>query len=41
MTLPAQYSKGTCRLKAIATDVHFWVPVVVLILGLTLLLVLR
>jgi hypothetical protein len=28
-------------LKAIATDVHFWVPVVVLLLGLTLLLVLR
>jgi hypothetical protein len=41
MTLPAQYSKGTCRLKAIATDVHFLVPVVVLFLGFMLLLVLR
>jgi hypothetical protein len=28
-------------LKAIATDVHFWVPVAVLIVGLALLLVLR
>jgi len=27
-------------LKAIATDVHFWVPVVVLILGFALLFVL-
>jgi hypothetical protein len=27
-------------LKAIVTDVHFWVPVVVLLLGVTLLLVL-
>ena len=28
-------------LKAIATDLHFWVPVVVLLVGLTLLLLLR
>jgi len=28
-------------LKAIATDVHFWVPVAVLILGFALLFVLR
>jgi len=28
-------------LKAIATDVHFWVPVVVLLIGLTLLFLLR
>ncbi len=28
-------------LKAIATDVHFWVPVAVLIAGITLLLVLK
>ena len=41
MTLPAQHSNGTGRLKAIATDLHFWVPVVVLLLGLTLLLTLR
>ncbi len=41
MTLPQQYPRSTRRLKAIATDVHFWVPVVVLFIGLTLLLVLR
>lgn len=41
MTLPAPYSNGTRRLKAIATDVHFWVPVAVLLIGLTLLIVLR
>ena len=41
MTLPAPNSKGTCRLKAIATDVHFWVPVGVLLIGLTLLFLLR
>ena len=34
-------SQGTSRLKAIATDVHFWVPVVVLFIGLTLLFLLR
>ena len=28
-------------LTAILTDVHFWVPVVVLILGTTLLMVMR
>lgn len=28
-------------LKAILTDVHLWVPVVVLILGITLLMALR
>jgi hypothetical protein len=28
-------------LKAIVTDVHFWVPAVVLLAGLTLLLLLR
>jgi len=28
-------------LKAIATDVHFWVPVAVLILGFALLFVLK
>jgi hypothetical protein len=28
-------------LKAIVTDVHFWVPVVVLIVGLSLLFTLR
>ena len=27
-------------LKAIATDAHFWIPVVVLVLGVTLLMVL-
>jgi hypothetical protein len=32
--------QGTLHLKAIATDVHFWVPVVVLLIGLTLLLLL-
>ena len=41
MTLPVQPPQGTRHLKAIATDVHFWVPVVVLLIGLTLLLVLR
>jgi hypothetical protein len=29
------------RIHAIATDVHFWIPVVVLVLGAMLLLVLR
>jgi hypothetical protein len=29
------------RLKAIATDLHFWVPVVVLMVGLALLLMLK
>jgi hypothetical protein len=33
--------QGTRHLKAIATDVHFWVPVVVLLIGLALLAVLR
>jgi hypothetical protein len=28
-------------LRAIVTDVHFWVPVAVLILGIALLLILR
>lgn len=28
-------------LRAVMTDVHFWVPVVVLVLGTALLLVLR
>jgi hypothetical protein len=28
-------------LKAVVTDVHFWVPVVVLVIGLALLLVLQ
>jgi hypothetical protein len=28
-------------LKAIATDVHFWVPIIVLLAGVTLLLLLR
>lgn len=41
MRLPVQAGKGTWRLKAIATDVHFWVPVIVLLLGLTLLLAIR
>jgi hypothetical protein len=40
MTLPVQPPQGTCRLKAIATDVHFWVPVVVLLVGITLLFLL-
>lgn len=40
MTLPAQPPNGPRRLRAITTDVHFWVPVIVLLLGLTLLLVL-
>ncbi|HXK01020.1 MAG TPA: translocated intimin receptor Tir [Verrucomicrobiae bacterium] len=29
------------KLRAIATDVHFWIPVVVLVLGTSLLLTLR
>jgi hypothetical protein len=29
------------RIHAVITDVHFWIPVVVLVLGATLLLVLR
>lgn len=33
-------SKRSC-LVAILTDVHLWVPVVVLILGITLLMTLR
>ena len=33
--------RGTLQLKAIATDVHFWVPIVVLLIGLTLLFLLR
>ena len=33
--------QGSYHLKAIATDVHFWVPVVVLLIGLTLLFLLR
>jgi hypothetical protein len=41
MTPPVQAGKGTWRLKAIATDVHFWVPVAVLLIGLTLLFLLR
>ncbi len=41
MTLPVQPPRGTGYLKAIATDAHFWVPVVVLLAGLTLLFVLR
>jgi hypothetical protein len=41
MTLPQQSPRSTRRLKAIATDVHFWVPVVVLLVGLTLLLLLK
>jgi hypothetical protein len=41
MTLPVQPSRGRRRLKAIATDVHFWVPVVVLLIGLTILFLLR
>jgi hypothetical protein len=41
MTLPAQPPRSTRRLKAIATDVHFWVPVAVLLIGLTLLFLLR
>jgi hypothetical protein len=28
------------RVQAVVTDVHFWIPVVVLLLGATLLLVL-
>jgi hypothetical protein len=28
------------RIRAVVTDVHFWIPVVVLVLGATLLLVL-
>jgi hypothetical protein len=41
MTLPAQHLRSTCHLRAIVTDVHFWVPVVVLLIGLTLLFLLR
>jgi hypothetical protein len=41
MTLPRPYPRSTRRLKAIATDVHFWVPVVVLLIGLTLLFLIR
>jgi len=41
MTPPVQPRQGAGRLTAIATDVHFWVPVVVLLLGLSLLLFLR
>jgi hypothetical protein len=41
MTLPVQPPQGIWHLKAILTDTHFWVPVVVLLVGLTLLLVLR
>jgi hypothetical protein len=41
MTLPVQHPRSTRRLKAIATDVHFWVPVVVLLIGLSLLIVLK
>jgi hypothetical protein len=41
MTLPVQHPRSTRRLKAIATDVHFWVPVAVLLIGLTLLFLLR
>ena len=41
MSLPVQPPQGTRHLKAIATDMHFWVPVAVLLIGLTLLLVLR
>ena len=41
MTLPVQHPRSTRHLKAIATDVHFWVPVVVLLMGLTLLFLLR
>jgi hypothetical protein len=40
MTLQVQHPRSTRRLKAIATDAHFWVPVVVLLVGLTLLLLL-
>jgi hypothetical protein len=29
------------RVNAVVTDVHFWIPVVVLVLGATLLLVLQ
>ena len=29
------------RVNAVLTDVHFWIPVVVLVLGAALLLVLR
>jgi hypothetical protein len=29
------------RVKAVITDVHFWIPVAVLLLGASLLLVLR
>ncbi|HTS67784.1 MAG TPA: translocated intimin receptor Tir [Terriglobia bacterium] len=29
------------KLRAIATDVHFWIPIAVLVLGTSLLLVLR
>ncbi len=41
MTLPVQSPQGPRCLTAIATDVHFWVPVIVLLLGLTLLLAIR
>jgi hypothetical protein len=29
------------KLRAVATDVHFWIPVAVLVLGTSLLLLLR
>ena len=32
---------GNSKLNAIVTDVHLWVPVAVLVLGIALLLVLR
>ena len=41
MTLPVQHPGSTRRLRAIVTDVHFWVPVGVLLIGLTLLFLLR
>jgi hypothetical protein len=36
-----QDPQGSRHLRAIATDVHFWVPVGVLLIGLTLLFLLR
>ena len=41
MTPLVHHPRSTRHLRAIASDVHFWVPVVVLLIGLTLLLVLR
>jgi hypothetical protein len=37
----SNYKMKQSRLTAILTDVHLWVPAVVLILGITLLMTLR